>query len=125
LEIYSARTFFCDVKFLYCPKCKELRAKAWYQMRPRCSRCIGPATEIAVRNGPLTYLTYFLYFFVPGLVILSITWDDRTYLWYAVAGLVVMVVVAMTDIGRAQAIAKKRVRITSSNLHEFRKRGWL
>ncbi len=86
---------------------------------------MGPATEIAVTNGPLTYLTYFLYVFVPGLVVVSITWDDRTYLWYAVAGLVVMVVVAMIDIGRAQAVAKKRVRIASSNLHEFRRRGWL
>jgi len=112
------------VKFLYCPKCKELRAKAWYQVKPRCSRCIGPATVMVVKNGPLTYLTYILYVVVPGLVVVSLTTDDKTYLWYAVIGLVVMVIVAMVDIGRAQAIAKQRIKIASSDLHLFRRRGW-
>lgn len=113
------------MKFLYCPKCKELRAKAWYQIRPRCSRCMGPATEIAVRNGPLTYLTYFLYVFVPGLVVVHFMTDDKAYLWYSIVGLVIMVAVAMIDIGRGQKIAKKRVKIAGSDLHEFRRRGWL
>ncbi len=113
------------MKFLYCPNCKEVRAKAWYQIRPRCSRCLGMATEIDIPNGPLTYLTYILYVLVPGLVAVSLMWDDRTYLWYAIIGLALMVVVAMIDIGRGQKIAKARVKITSSDVHEFRKRGWL
>ncbi|MBN1677959.1 MAG: hypothetical protein JW880_05410 [Candidatus Thermoplasmatota archaeon] len=113
------------MKFLYCPNCKEVRAKAWYQVRPQCSRCMGRASQIVVPNGPLTYLTYFLYFFVPGLVAVSLITDDKTYLWYAIVGLVLMVTVAMIDLGRGYKLAKKKVRIAASDLHEFRKRGWL
>lgn len=113
------------MKFLYCPRCKEVRAKAWFQIRPMCSRCNGLATEIVIPNGTLTYLMYFLYFFVPGLVAVSIAIDQRVYLWYAIAGLVLMVAVAMADLGRGQKLAKKKVRIASSDVHEFRRRGWL
>lgn len=112
------------MKFLYCPKCKEMRVKAWFQMRPMCSRCIGPATEIVVPNSPLTYLTYFLYFFVPGLVAASLMTDERVYLYYALAGLAAMVATTMVDLGRGLRIAKSRVKIASSDLHEFRRRGW-
>lgn len=112
------------MKFLYCPKCKEMRAKAWFQIRPTCSRCIGPATEIVVPNGPLTYFTYFLYFFVPGLVVVSLIIDERVYLYYALAGLAVMMVSAMIDLGRGLRIAKSRVKIASSDLHELRRKGW-
>jgi len=125
LEIYTPRSFSPDVKFLYCPKCKEIRAKAWFQIRPRCSRCIGPATVIIVPNGPLTYLTYFLYFFVPGLVAVSLITDQRPYLWYALVGLAVMMIVAMIDLGRGQKVARSRVKVAGSDLHEFRRRGWL
>lgn len=125
MMIYRAESFCQDVKFLYCPECKEIRAKAWHQIRPQCSRCMGRATEIVVPNGPLTYLTYFLYFFVPGLVAVSLIIDDRDYLWYAVVGLAIMVAVAMIDLGRGYRLAKKKVRIAASDLHEFRKRGWL
>jgi len=113
------------VKFLYCPKCKEMRAKAWFQMRPQCSRCLGPATQIVVPGGPLTYLTYVLYFVVPGLVAVSLIIDERVYLYYALAGLAVMMIGAMIDLGRGQRIAKSKVKVASSDLHEFRRRGWL
>lgn len=125
LEIYTAQTFCRGVKFLYCPHCKEVRAKAWFQIRPLCSRCNGVATEIVVPNGPLTYLTYFLYLFVPALAVYSLLTDQKEFLWYSVVGLVIMVVAAMADLGRGYRLAKKRVRIASSDLHEFRRRGWI
>ena len=124
MGIYMAPPFGTSVKYLYCPKCKEVRAKAWYQRRDRCLACIGPATVILVPNAPITYVKYFLYVFVLGLVGVHLWTDNRDYLWLAVGFLVVMMVVSYLDMQRGEKYARKKVKIANSDLNDFRRRGW-
>lgn len=112
------------MKYLYCPRCKELRVKAWYQRANFCSRCNGPATAIPIPNSWLTYLTYVLYVVVPALVAVYIITDIRLYIWIAVVGLAIMMVVSFVDISRGMAYAKKKIKVTDSNVDLFRRRGW-
>ena len=112
------------MKYLYCPKCKELRAKAWYQRSNYCSRCNGPATAIKIPNTWFTYLTYMLYVVVPAIVAVYLITDVRVYIWIAIAGLAVMMLVSFADLSRGAAYAKKRIKVTDSDVDKFRRRGW-
>jgi phage FluMu protein Com len=123
--INTSQAFRLAVKFLYCAKCKDVRVKAWYQMRPRCPRCMRDATMIVVKNSPLTYLTYALYFIVLGLVAYSLRTDDKTFLYYAIVGLAVAVIAAYVDMARGEKLARKRVKIADSDTATFRRRGWI
>lgn len=77
-----------------------------------------------IPNSWLTYLTYALYVTVPAIVVVYLVTGVRTYIWIAVAGMIVMMIVAYADISRGAAYAKKRIKIAGSDLHEFRRRGW-
>jgi phage FluMu protein Com len=123
--INTSQAFHPAVKFLYCTKCKDVRVKAWYQLRPRCPRCLRDATPIVVKNSPLTYLTYALYFIVLGLVAYSLRTDDKVFLYYAIVGLVVAVIAAYADLIRGEKLARKRVKIADSDTSTFRRRGWI
>lgn len=112
------------MKFLYCPRCKELRAKAWYERQNRCSRCYGDATAIKIPNSWLTYATYGLYLVVPSLVAFYVTTHEKLYIWLSVAGVILMMVASFADMSRGAAYAKKRIKVTGGDLHEFRRRGW-
>lgn len=112
------------MKYLYCPNCKELRVKAWYQRADRCSRCNGPATPIPIPNHWLTYLTYVLYVVVPGLVAAYLVTDIDIYIWTAIVGLAIMMVVSFADVSRGSVYAKKKIKITDSDVDKFRRRGW-
>jgi hypothetical protein len=112
------------VKYLYCPKCKELRVKAWYERRNRCSRCLGDATAIRIPNSWLTYLVYGLYVIVPALVAVHLTTHVRPYIWLSLGGVILMMVVSFADMSRGAAYAKNRIKVTDGDLHVFRKRGW-
>lgn len=125
LVINTSQTFRLDVKFLYCPKCKELRVKAWYQLRPSCTRCVGDATIIVVKNSWLTYLTYALYVTVVGLVAVSLRTDDDSYLYWGIGLLGLSVVASFIDMSRAEKIARRRVKITGSDTASFRRKGWI
>jgi len=123
--INTSQTFRLAVKFLYCAKCKDVRVKAWYQLQPRCPRCMGGATLIVVKNSWLTFVTYALYAVIIGLVAVSLRSDDRSYLYWAIGGLVVAVVAAYVDMVRGEKLARKRVKITDSDTSSFRRRGWI
>lgn len=112
------------MKYLYCPRCKELRVRPWYQRTNYCNRCRGPATGIQIPNSRLTYLTYVLYVVVPGLVAIYLMTDERIYIWSAIVGLAIMMVVSFIDISRGAAYAKKKIKITDSDVDVFRRRGW-
>ena len=120
-----ARPFRPIVKYLYCPKCKEFRVKAWYQRQNRCSRCLGEAAAIRIPNSWLTYTAYVLYFVVPALVAAYIVTDIRLYIWLSVISLAIMMAISYADISRGATYAKKRIKITNGDLSEFRKRGWV
>jgi hypothetical protein len=123
-KINTARSFLSAVKYLYCPKCKELRVKAWYARRNRCSRCLGDATAIKIPNSWLTYVTYGLYVIIPALAAINLTEKDRLYIWLAFGGLILMIVVSFADMSRGAAYARTKIKVTDGDLHEFRKRGW-
>ncbi len=112
------------MKYLYCPRCKELRVKAWYQRSDYCSRCNGPATAIPIPSNWMTYLTYVLYVVVPALVAIYIYTDTRYFIWLAIVGLGIMMVVSYADISRGAVYAKKKIRVTDSDVDLFRRRGW-
>lgn len=123
-KINTARSFHSTVKYLYCPKCKELRVKAWYERRNRCSRCYGDATAIRVPNSWLTYLVYGFYVIVPALAAVYLTTDVRLYIWLSLGGVILMIGVSFADMSRGAAYAKKRIKVTDGDLQGFRKRGW-
>lgn len=123
--INTSQAFHLAVKFLYCAKCKDVRVKAWYQLRPRCPRCLGDATPIVVKNSWLTFVTYGLYVVIIGLVAVSLRTDDKTYLYWAIAGLAVAVIAAYADMVRGEKLARKRVKIADSDTAAFRRRGWI
>jgi hypothetical protein len=123
-EIYMAHAFPSPVKYLYCPKCKELRVKSWYQVRNGCSRCFSDATAIKIPRNWMTYLSYVLYVVVPALIGANQITDSAKYLQLAIVGLVVMLIVSYADIVRGEKLAKTKIKVTGSNLDQFRKKGW-
>jgi len=100
------------VKFLYCPMCKELRVKPWYAIRNRCQRCFGEATVIPIPNNWMSYATYVLYVVVPLSIALYLYLKNRSYLYFAIGGLVIMMVITFINLGRAEAYARTRIKTT-------------
>jgi hypothetical protein len=112
------------VKYLYCPKCKELRVRAWFELHDRCSRCRGDATAIMIPNNWLTYVTYVLYVVVPTFVAAYLITHARSYIWLSLGGVILMMVVSFADVSRGAAYARKKIKVTNGDLPGFRKRGW-
>lgn len=112
------------MKYLYCPRCKELRVKAWYQIKDKCQICFSDARSIKIPNTWMTYLLYALYVVTPSLVLVSVYIDDRSYLYAAVVLLVFMFIVSWLEIGRGLIYAKTKIKVASANVADFRKRGW-
>lgn len=112
------------VKYLYCPRCKELRVKSWYQVKNKCQLCFADATPIPIPNIWLTYALYALYVITPGLVAVYVYSDVRFYLHVAIALLVILFIVSWMEVSRGLVYARTKVKITTSNLNSFRKRGW-
>ena len=113
-----------DVKYLYCPKCKELRVKPWFAIRNQCQMCIGQARVIQIPNNWMTYVSYVLYAVIPALVLISLTLKDRAFLYLAVVLLLIMMVVAYANVVRGERYARARIKIATSASGEFRRRGW-
>lgn len=123
-EIYMAHAFHSPVKYLYCPHCKELRVKSWYQMRNVCSRCFGNAAAITIPRNWMTYASYILYVVVPALIVANQITGSAIYLQLAVVGVIVMLIVSYADIVRGEKYARTKIRVAGSNLDQFRKKGW-
>jgi len=112
------------MKFLYCPKCKQLRVKPWYSLGNRCLGCFGEAIVIKVPNGWMTYLSYILYVVVPGMVVGYLTTKETVWIYAAVVLLSAMLVLQYLDLLRGEKFAKSRVRVTAADSSQFRRRGW-
>ena len=112
------------VKYLYCPRCKELRVKSWYQIKDKCQLCFSDATAIKIPNTWMTYALYILYVVTPALVAVYVYNDVRTYLYASVVLLVFMFVLSWLEIGRGLRYARSKVKLTTANVDNFRKRGW-
>jgi uncharacterized OB-fold protein len=112
------------VKYLYCPRCKELRAKSWYQIRNKCQLCFADATAIQIPNTWMTYALYVLYVVTPGLVLVYVSNDEKPYLYAAVVLLVLMIVLSWLEVSRGLAYARTKIKVTSADVKDFKKRGW-
>jgi len=123
-RIYTPGCIPEGVKFIYCAKCKELRVKPWYARRVRCGRCRGEGKEITVPKSGLTYLVYVMMVFVTAAAIMNVNTDDNLYFYLAIVGVVALMVVEFIDISRGEKYARARIRPTTSDVGEFRKRGW-
>lgn len=122
-DIYP-RDISWSVKYLYCPRCKELRVKSWYQIKDKCQMCFADATAIKIPNSWMTYALYALYVVTPGFVAVSVYYDVRTYLYVAVVLLVFMFILSWIEVGRGSAYARTKIKVTSADVKDFRKRGW-
>lgn len=112
------------MKYLYCPKCKDLRVKPWYSMRDRCSRCLGDVTAIEIPRGPLTYAVYALAAVAVVLAYLSTKTGDRLYIYAALVFTVAMGAVQFKELMRGERYAKAKIKVTKSDLPQMRKKGW-
>jgi hypothetical protein len=112
------------VKYLYCPKCKELRVKPWYSMTERCSRCLGDVRAIEIPRGPMTYLVYLLAVVAMTLAYLYTREDDDLFLYAAVAFTVAMGVVQFKELIRGERYARAKIKVTRSDVPAMRKKGW-
>lgn len=113
-----------DVKFLYCPRCKNLRVKPWFAIRDRCEMCFSDAVVIKIPLNSYLVVLYALYIASPAAVLIYIYSDDIYYLYVGVALLAVMVFISLVAISRGEEYARSKIRMTSSNVSEFRRRGW-
>jgi len=113
-----------DVKFLYCPKCKELRVKPWYSMRDRCARCNDDVRVIEVPRSILTYMVYILTAVAFALIFLHTREDNSLFLYTAVALVVAMMVIQFKEMARGEKYARSKIKVTSSDREALRKKGW-
>ncbi len=112
------------MKYLYCPRCKQLHVKPWFAIRNRCQNCFSEAAAIPIPANWMTYLSYILYALIPALIAIDFTYHDRNYLYLAVALLFVMMAVSFVDIGRGEKYAKERIKVTDTDVDAFKRRKW-
>ena len=112
------------MKFVYCAKCKELRVKPWYARRVRCARCRGEGKEITVPKSGLSYLTYVMMVFVTAAALINVNTGDDLYFYLAIVGVGALLAIQFIDMSRGEKYARARIRPTTSDIDEFRKRGW-
>ena len=113
------------VKFVYCSKCKELRVKPWYGIRPRCARCRYEGREIAVPRTAFTYVVYALVIAVFVTIFIYSRTHNSIFLYGGIAGLVACFIVQAFDMSRGEKVARSRIRATKSDAAAFRRKGWL
>ena len=113
------------MKFVYCPRCKELRVRPWYTWKAWCSRCRQNAREISVPRTHLTYVLYALIALVFALIYTYTRTDETLFLYAGIGGLVATFIVQGVEISRGERIARARIKATKSDAKSFRKKGWL
>ena len=113
------------MKFVYCPKCKELRVKPWYALRPICSRCRDDAKEIVVKKTWLTYLLYALMVGIAAVVYIYTRSGNSLLLYAGIAGLVAAFIVQAVELSRGERVARARIKATKSDVKGFEAKGWL
>lgn len=112
------------MKYLYCPKCKELRVKPWYSMRDRCARC---GRDVRVIEVPRTLATYAVYVLTAGafaLVYMNTREDVSMYLYLAIVLVVAMMVIQFKELVRGERYARTKIKVTHSDADAMRKKGW-
>lgn len=98
--------------------------KPWYARRVRCGRCRGEGTEITVPKSGLSYLIFVMMVLVTAAAIMDVRTGDDLYFYLAIVGVVALIAIQFIDISRGEKYARARIRPTSSDVDEFKKRGW-
>ena len=110
------------MKFLYCPRCKEVRVKSWYSIRDRCPRCFGDATAIKAPFTTYTLALYVFYVLVPALVGLYMLTDIQIYLYISIGALVIMFALAWVVVSQGESYARSKIKVTNSDFDRIGKR---
>jgi hypothetical protein len=113
-----------SVKFLYCPKCKELRVKPWYSIRDSCTRCRGDVRVIEVPRTIWSYTVYGLTVVIFVAVYLNTRSDDSFYLYTAIILLISLAVIQLREVVRGERYARSKIKVTKSDLAKMRRKGW-
>ncbi|MBE0517709.1 MAG: hypothetical protein IH630_00595 [Thermoplasmata archaeon] len=113
------------MKYLYCPKCKELRVKPWYPTKDYCPRCMGTLKVIPIPRNWATYAIYVLAATTFTFVYLNSTMDNRNYLYVGVASVVALLVLQFTELTRGHRYAISKLRVTKSDTQVMKTKGWL
>ena len=113
-----------DVKYLYCPKCKELRVKPWYSVTDRCSRCRGDVRVIEVPRTARSFAVYAMMGAALVFAYLHLQTDTAVYLYSAVAFIVITMVLQFQEVLGGERYARAKIKITHSDSDAMRKKGW-
>lgn len=103
------------MKYLYCPKCKELRVKPWYSFKDRCARCHIDVRVMEVPRTVLSYAIYVLMAIAFALVYMNSRGAEDIYLYLAVVIVAVMMVVQWSELSRGQKYARSKIKVTKSD----------
>ena len=112
------------MKYLYCPKCKELRVKPWYTLTDRCPRCRGSVRVIEVPRSFGTYAVYILTAAAFALVYLNTQQGNGVFLYVALGLVVIMMIIQFMELSRGEKYARTKIKVTHSDLDALRKKGW-
>jgi hypothetical protein len=126
ITIYSTPDFSISVKFLYCPKCKEMRVKPWYSLRDRCSRCHGDVRVIEIPRTIWTYTIYGLTVTIFVTVFLHTQSDETnyTYLYVSIGLLIALMIIQFNEVIKGDRIARSKIKITRSDRNSMQRKGW-
>lgn len=125
MGINTGYSLYRPVKYLYCPKCKNLRVKSWLDFRYRCEMCFGDAVAIDIPYNWAVVVMYSLYVASPACAIIYATGGDIMWLYMAAALFGLLVVVALIAFAKGERYARAKIKITNSDVQDFRKKGWL
>lgn len=103
------------VKYVYCPKCKELRIKPWYTFTPRCYRCGGIGREIPVPRGLATYVLYAMMVVFFTLIYFNTSTGNDLLLYAAIGIVVIVVALQISEMIRGERYANSRIKTTASD----------
>jgi len=122
ITIYTTQSFSLRVKYLYCPKCKELRVKPWYSIRDRCARCYGDTKVIPIPPSVFTYVVYVTMGICFVLLYLYSRNNEDTYFYVAIAFAVVMAASQIKELIRGERYARARIKVTRSDVDTMKKK---
>lgn len=112
------------MKYLYCPKCKELRVKPWYSIKDRCARCHNDVRPIEVPRTLASYMIYVLAAAAFALIYLNSKGGDDVYLYTAIVLVVAMMVLQFKELVRGEKYAKAKIKVTQSDTKTMKDKGW-
>ena len=121
--IYTTFANRDGVKFVYCPKCKELRVKPWYTMRARCARCRDDGREISTPRTVLSFVLYAMILVVFALVYMYTNTDNPIFLIGGIVSLVAAFVIQGIEIARGERYARAKIKTTKADAAALRAKG--